>query len=382
MENKKMNLAVLPVLFSFFIMGFADVVGISANYVKQDFGLSDSLANLLPMMVFLWFAVLSVPTGLMMNSVGRRKTVLISLGITLAALLVPLVAYRFETILIAFALLGIGNTIMQVSLNPLLTNVVSSEKLTSSLTLGQFVKAIASFLGPIIAGVASGTLGNWKLIFPVFAAITLLSGLWLALTPVTEEKSTGVSSGFGKSFSLLKDPVFLRMFLAIVLLVGIDVGLNTTLPKFLMERVSMPLEQAGLATSLYFAARTIGTFAGAILLMKVSARKFYIGSMVLGIAAMILMIVLTGLYPILVMIFCLGLAIANVFPIIFSAALRREPQRANEVSGLLIMGVAGGAIVPPVMGLVSDSTGQTGAMVVLLVAFGYLLLNAIKMEKQ
>lgn len=382
MENKKMNLAVLPVLFSFFIMGFADVVGISANYVKQDFGLSDSLANLLPMMVFLWFAVLSVPTGLMMNSVGRRKTVLISLGITLVALLVPLVAYRFEMILFAFALLGIGNTIMQVSLNPLLTNVVSGEKLTSTLTLGQFVKAIASFLGPIIAGVASGTLGNWKLIFPVFAAVTLLSGLWLALTPVTEEKSTGVSSGFGKSFSLLKDPVFLRMFLAIVLLVGIDVGLNTTLPKFLMERVSMPLEQAGLATSLYFAARTIGTFAGAILLMKVSARKFYIGSMVLGITAMILMIVLTGLYPILVMIFCLGLAIANVFPIVFSAALRREPQHANEVSGLLIMGVAGGAIVPPIMGLVSDSTGQTGAMVVLLVAFGYLLLNSIKMEKQ
>lgn len=377
-----MNLAVLPVLFSFFIMGFADVVGISANYVKQDFGLSDSVANLLPMMVFLWFAVLSVPTSLMMNLLGRRKTVLISLGITLVALLVPLVAYRFEMILFAFALLGIGNTIMQVSLNPLLTNVVSGEKLTSSLTLGQFVKAIASFLGPIIAGVASGTLGNWKLIFPVFAAVTLLSGLWLALTPVAEEKMTGVSSGFGKSFSLLKDPVFLRMFLAIVLLVGIDVGLNTTLPKFLMERISMPLEQAGLATSLYFAARTIGTFAGAILLMKVSARKFYIGSMVLGIAAMILMIVLSNLYAVLVMIFCLGLAIANVFPIIFSAALRREPQRANEVSGLLIMGVAGGAIVPPIMGLVSDSTGQTGAMVVLLVAFGYLLLNAIKMEKQ
>lgn len=380
MKKTGNKLALFPVLFGFFIMGFADVVGISSSYVKKDFGLSDSLANLLPMMVFLWFAVFAVPTGLMMNSLGRKKTVLISFAVTLLALLVPLIAYRFEMVLLAFALLGIGNTIMQVSLNPLLTNVVSGEKLTSSLTLGQFVKAIASFSGPIVAGVASGTLGNWKLMFPIFASVTLISGLWLALTPVNEEKSGVLLSGFGKNFSLLKDPVILMLFLGIVLVVGIDVGLNTTLPKFLMERTSMPLEKAGLATSLYFAARTIGTFAGAILLMKISGRRFYIGSMVLGIAAMSLMIVLSNLYAILIMIFCLGLAIANVFPIIFSAALRKEPQRANEVSGLLIMGVAGGAVVPPIMGLVSDSTGQTGAMIVLLLCFVYLLFNAFRMK--
>lgn len=379
--SKKSNLAVLPVLFGFFIMGFADVVGISTNYVKQDFKLSDSLANLLPMMVFLWFAVFSVPTGLMMNSLGRKKTVLISFGITLVALLIPLAVYRFEMILFAFALLGIGNTIMQVSLNPLLASVVSGEKLTSSLTLGQFVKAIASFSGPIIAGVASGTLGNWKFIFPVFAVVTLISGLWLVLSPVSEEKTSHISSRFTKSFGLLKDPMILMFFLAIILLVGIDVGLNTTLPKLLMERTAMPLEKAGLATSLYFAARTIGTFAGAILLMKVSGRKFYIGSMVLGIIAMILIIFLSNLYAVFVMIFFLGLAIANVFPIVFSAALQKEPEHTNEVSGLLIMGVAGGAVIPPIMGLVSDSTGQTGAMAVLLIAFGYLLLNALRMQK-
>jgi fucose permease len=356
------------------------VVGISSSYVKRDFGLSDSLANLLPMMVFLWFAVFSVPTGIMMNRLGRKNTVLLSMVITLAALLVPLANYSYSTVLIAFALLGIGNTILQVSLNPLLTNVVSREKLTSSLTLGQFVKAIASFLGPIIAGFASGTLGNWKLIFPIFSAITLLSALWLLLTPVTREQTSNNSTGFGASFRLLKDPVILMFFVAIVAVVGIDVGLNTTLPKFLMERTSMPLEKAGLATSLYFAARTIGTFAGAILLINFSGRKFYIGSAVLGIAAMILILVLSGLWSMYVMIFCLGLAISNIFPIIFSAALRKEPEYANEISGLLIMGVSGGAIIPPVMGLVSDSAGQTGAMVVLLILFGYLLFNSLKMK--
>ena len=378
MKKNNSKLAVIPVLFGFFIMGFADVVGISTSYVQQDFNLSDSMANLLPMMVFLWFAVFSVPTGMMMNKLGRKNTVLISLAVSLIALLIPLIAYRYTVMLFAFALLGIGNAILQVSLNPLLTNVVSQDKLTSSLTFGQFVKAIASFSGPIIAGFASGTLGNWKLIFPIFAAVTLLSGLWLVLTPIEEEKKEVKTTSFASTFELLKDPVILMLFLGILLLVGIDVGLNTTLPKFLMERTDLPLERAGLGTSLYFAARTL---VGAILLIKLSGRKFYIGSIILGIIAMALMIFSSNLWVILVMIFCLGLAIANVFSIIFSAALRREPQRANEVSGLLIMGVAGGAIVPPLMGVIADLTGQTGAMVLLLAALGYLLFNAIRMQK-
>ena len=381
MKNNKSNLTVLPVLFGFFIMGFADVVGISTSYVKQDFHLSDSLANLLPMMVFLWFAVFSVPTGLLMNSIGRKKTVLLSLAITFIALVIPLIVYRFSIILFAFALLGIGNTIIQVSLNPLLANVVSNEKLTSSLTLGQFVKAIASFSGPIITGLAFSSLGNWKLIFPIFAAVTLLSGLWLVLTPIPKEKQEVATSGFVESFSLLKDPVILMLFVGIVLLVGIDVGLNTALPKFLMARSDIPIEKAGLATSLYFAARTIGTFVGAILLMRVSGRKFYIGSMLLGTVAMSVLLVLSNIWGILVMVFLLGLAIANVFPIIFSAALKKEPQRANEVSGLLIMGVAGGAVLPPIMGVVADYSSQTGAMLILLLALLYLTFSAFKMKE-
>lgn len=371
---------VLPVFFGFFVMGFVDVVGISTNYVQKDFGLSDSMANLLPMMVFLWFAVFSVPTSLLMNKIGRKNTVLLSLAITFFAMFIPLIAYNFTMVLIAFALLGIGNTIIQVSLNPLLTNVVSGDKLTSSLTLGQFLKAISSFLGPIIAGVASTTMGNWKLMFPMFAAITIISGLWLFFTHVKEENEKIATSSFTQCFSLLKDKAILAFFLAILLLVGIDVGLNTTLPKFMIERSGLALEKAGLATSLYFAARTVGTFIGAILLVKLSGKKFYLTSVAFGLVAMLLLIFVENSWTIYTLIFCLGLAFANVFSIVFSAALKRVPERANEVSGLLIMGVAGGAVVPPVMGLVSDSFGQVGAMVVLLFATLYLLFNAIRMK--
>src|SRR5512145_472505 len=226
----------LPVLFGFFIMGFVDVVGISTSYVKKDFNLSDSLANLLPMMVFLWFFILSIPTGVIMNKLGRKNTVLISMVITFIAMLVPLASYNFAVVLIAFALLGIGNTIIQVSFHPLLTNVVRGDRLTSSITFGQFVKAIASFLGPVIAGFAAGKLRNWQLIFPLFGGFTLLSALWLLLTPINKEQVNDILVSFRTCFSLLKDPLILMFFFGILMVVGLDVGLNTGIPQFLEER--------------------------------------------------------------------------------------------------------------------------------------------------
>jgi FHS family L-fucose permease-like MFS transporter len=381
MQNNNSLSKVFPVLFGFFIMGLVDLVGISTNYVKQDFSLSDTLSNMLPMTLFLWFAILSVPTGILMNKLGRKQTVVISMAISLVAMLLPLVSYNFPMILVAFGLLGIGNTIIQVSLNPLLTNVVRGERLTSSLTLGQFIKAIAAFLGPIIAGIAAGSFGNWKLVFLFFGVVTIISGLWLILTPIQEEKSSQKTSTFGDSFGLLKDSTILMLFFGIIFVVGIDVGLNTTIPKFLMERCSIPLEQAGLGTSLYFIARTVGSFAGAIMLVKISGRKFFIWSMIIAIPALLVMLLIGNLWSILTMIFIIGFAVANVFSIIFSAALKRLPERANEISGLMIMGVAGGAIVPLIMGITSDSFGQTGGMSVLLIAMAYLTFAAFKLKQ-
>ena len=382
MKKESSSNKVLPVLFGFFVMGFVDLVGIATNYVKQDFKLTDTVANLLPMTLFLWFAILSVPTGIMMSKLGRKRTVIISIVITFLAMILPLISYNFPMILVAFALLGIGNTIIQVSLNPLLTNVVSGNRLTSSLTLGQFIKAIAAFLGPIIAGVAAGSFGNWKYIFVIFAVITVISGLWLFLTQIKEEPVNKSSSSFSSSFGLLKDKTILMLFLAIVFVVGVDVGLNTTIPKFLMERCGILLEKAGLGTSLYFVARTIGTFVGAILLVKLSGRKFFMVSMFIAIPALLVMLLIDNMWGILSMVFVIGLAVANVFSIIFGAALKRKPERANEISGLLIMGVAGGAIMPLIMGIISDSFGQTGGMAVLLVALSYLLYSAFKLKEE
>ena len=156
-------------------MGFVDVVGIATNYIKIDFGLSSSLANIIPMMVFLWFAIFSIPTGILMGKIGRKKTVLLSLSITTVAMIIPFIRYNFPIVLVAFALLGIGNTILQVSLNPLVAAMFQKEKTASVLTTGQFIKAISSLLGPIIAGGAASYFGDWKMTFVVFSVISFLS---------------------------------------------------------------------------------------------------------------------------------------------------------------------------------------------------------------
>lgn len=382
MENRNTTYKFLPVLMGFFVMGLVDLVGISTSYVKQDFGLSNTMSNLLPMSLFLWFAILSIPTGLIANKIGRKRTVILSMIISFIAMILPLLVYTFPAMLIAFTLLGIGNTIIQVSLNPLVGDVVVEKRLTSSLTLGQFIKAIAAFLGPIIAGWAAVRLGNWKFVFLLFGIVTLLSGLWLIMTRIEERPVDQNTSSFKATFQLLNDRTILMLFIGILFVVGVDVGLNTTIPKFLMEKVDMPLEKAGLGTSLYFIARTIGTFIGALMLTKVSGRKFFITSMLVAIPALLFMLLVPNLWVILILIFVIGFAVANVFSIIFAAALKKIPERANEISGLLITGVVGGAIIPFLMGITSDFLQQTGGMALLLVALGYLLYCAFSMKEE
>lgn len=372
MKQTNSKYTIFPILFGFFVMGFVDVVGVSTNYVKHDFGLSDTLANLIPMMVFLWFAIFSIPTGMLMGCIGRRNTVGVSLGITFVAMLLPLFLYDFASVLLAFALLGIGNTILQVSLNPMVASVVSPGKITSVLTLGQFLKAVSSFLGPLIAGTAASFWGDWKWIFAVYAVTTLLSVVWLLAGVHEEEQKMVQSSTFTMVGSLLKDRYIGMLFLGILFIVGIDVGLNTTIPKLLIEKTGMAVSEAGLGSSLYFSARTIGTFVGAFLLARVASDRFMQYSIGIGLISLVLLLLADSLLWISILVVIIGLACSNVFSIIFSYALRHLPERDNEISALMIMGVSGGALVTPLMGILSEGVGQAAGLSLLVLCLLYL----------
>ena len=374
----------IPVMLCFFAMGFVDLVGIASNYVKADLNLSDSQANIFPSLVFFWFLIFSVPTGILMNRIGRKKTVLLSLIVTFVSLLLPIFGDSYGLMLCSFSLLGIGNALMQTSLNPLLSNIISGDKLASSLTFGQFVKAIASFLAPYIAmwgatcAIPQFGLG-WRVLFPIYMIIAILAILWLSATPIEEEKPDK-ASGFVDCLKLLGNPFIILCFLGIMCHVGIDVGTNTTAPKILMERLGMTLDEASFATSLYFIFRTIGCFSGSIILQKISSKLFFIISVICMLVAMVLLFVSDAQYVIYTAIALIGFGNSNVFSIVFSQALLSLPEKKNEISGLMIMGLFGGTVFPLLMGFASDAMGQDGAVGVMTVGVVYLLFYTLKIK--
>lgn len=376
----------IPVMLCFFAMGFVDLVGIASNYVKADLGLSDSQANIFPSLVFFWFLIFSVPTGVLMNLIGRRKTVLLSLIVTFVSLLLPIFGDSYGLMLCSFSLLGIGNALMQTSLNPLLSNVIRGDKLASSLTFGQFVKAIASFLAPYIAmwgatqAIPSFGLG-WRVLFPVYMVIAVIAILWLGATHIEEDKPDK-ASGFRECFRLLGNPFILLCFLGIMCHVGIDVGTNTTAPKLLMERLGMSLDDASFSTSLYFIFRTAGCFAGAFILRKVSSKSFFALSVACMLVAMIALLVSDAEFVAYAAIALIGFGNSNVFSIIFSQALLSMPEKKNEISGLMIMGLFGGTVFPLLMGFASDAAGQGGAVAVMTVGVIYLLIYMFRIRKE
>lgn len=375
MQKSNSKFAVLPVMFGFFIMGFVDIVGVATSYVKADFaGMDDKVSGLISLSCFLWFLILSIPTGMLMNRIGRKKTVVVSFAITALAMLIPVLKYDFAFVLVAFAMLGIGNTMLQVALNPLVTNVVSAEKLTGTITLGQFIKAMSSFLGPILAAMFAGSVWGWKAIFPVYAAVTVLAMAWLAVSPIQEQLIEKSEITFARTFSLLRDKYIVLFFIGILVLVGVDVGMGVTFPKLLQERCSLPLEKAGMGNSVYFLARTVGAFLGGVVLMRFSASKFFTASSCLALVSLVGLIFSRNLTMILFFVALFGLGYANLFSIIFSLSMQKMPQKTNEVSALLIVGVSGGAVLPPLLGVITDAFGTQGsALITLAIVWVYIV---------
>ena len=385
MGNQNKTIYLIPVMLCFFCMGFVDLVGIASNYVKEDLGLTDSVANVFPSLVFFWFLIFSVPTGMLMNKIGRKNTVLLSLVVTVVSLFIPLFGESFAVMLVAFSLLGIGNALMQTSINPLAMLIIGDKNLASTLTFGQFVKAIASFLAPYLAmwgaTAAMPSFGyDWRVLFIVYFVVGVLATLLLWVTPIYEEVSgeklevrgQSVFSEFVDCFKLLSKPIVLLSFFGIMCHVGIDVGTNTTAPKLLMERVGMSLNEAAFATSLYFIFRTIGALTGSFFLRVLKTRWFFIISVCLMAVSMVLMFSGESNVVLYTAIALVGYGNSNIFSMAFSEALLSVPDKQNEVSGLMIMGLFGGTIFPLIMGFMSDAMGQAGAVAVMAVGVIYL----------
>lgn len=394
MEIKKNG--VYPIFLAFLCMGFGDVVGPMVSLAKESFGLSNFMAQLLAFSGFLMFGILSVPMGIFQARRGKKVALVLGLAIACAGLLLPIFGgmyggeidfmseggFKYYLVLLSVLLLGAGATIMQVSGNPIMRDVSAEGHFSSNLSLAQSIKAIGSSLGFLLPPFFVWAFGlNWTILFPIYAILILITCLWVRSTPIQEgEKTTAVS--LSSCFALLKNGYVLSMVLGIFLYVGAECCMNSGVPLLLAEAYNFDAQKEGLliSWSLFFLPVLVGRFAGAAILRKMRPNRFLLITVLLSLVGVLLVftgnIVTTMLGVILV-----GLGFANIFPLIFSIAVDKMPQYSNELSGLMITAILGGAIVPLFWGYVADATTIIGAFVVPLVCLVYILFLGLKVQK-
>jgi FHS family L-fucose permease-like MFS transporter len=345
------------------------------------------MTGFVPSMVFIWFLFLGIPIGNKMNKWGRKNTVLISMAVTIVGMFLPLIVYSSLTCIIAYILLGIGNAILQISLNPLLNNVISNQHmLTSSLTAGQVIKAVSSLVGPEIVLFATLRFGSeyWYYCFPMLGLITLFFALWLMFTPIQREQSVSEVVSMSDSFSLLKNKVILVLFLGIFFIVGVDVATNYISSKLMAARYDWTAEQVKFAPQIYFLSRTIGALLGTFLLARISGIRYFRINIVVCAICLLLLMFVDGVTMNLLCIGGIGFFASSVFSIIYSLAFQECPSKMNQISGLMITAVAGGGVITPMLGLAIDMGGITAGLFVILLCVAYLMYCAfgIKVKRR
>lgn len=373
----------LPVLAGFFVMGFGDIIGTVMNQVKAECSADATrISYLMPIFAYVWFLVISIPTGVLCGRIGRKNAVLVSLAVTVAAMAVPLFANaeRWYLYVVAFALVGIGNTIIQAALPALMSNIVEPSQLASRISLGQFVKAVCAALTPVFVYLTATALGNWKLLFPLYGVLTVGAAIWFWSTKIPDERksssedspSNGSSTTFGGCFAMLKEPYVAAMTVGILFSVGADVGFSVAIPEYLKNVFKVNVDLAGMGPTVYFVAKTVAAFAGALVFARVPAEKCFPWCMGLGLAATAAIPFVSTPFAFLSVVAFVALLTANSFGMCMALAIERFPNKANEISSLMVMAIVGGGLVSAVLGFAQASFGPVGIVATLGGCIAYL----------
>lgn len=375
MSLKGRNWILLPILSGFFIMGApAGIIATALERIRGDFAHAPLLAGLLPFMTFVWFLLISIPTGVLCGRIGRKNTVLLALLATAAALLAPFAAHArcVWPYFACFAGLGIGNTMIQAALPALVSNVVPPDQITSRLSLGQFVKAVCGAATPLVALACAGLLGNWKLLFLAYALLALGAAAWLFCAHVPREAPTGPKTSFASCVAVLADPYVLAMTVGVLFAVGADIGLAVAIPAYLKDVFRLSDDAAGTGPTVYFAAKMAAAFLGSIVFARISAAAcfpYLIGGAALA-AAGFFFAPNAAVFLVLVALAALGFA--NAFGMCMGLALDRRPDKANEIAALMVMAICGGGVSTFAMGVVRRAWGAPSITFVLLACLAYL----------
>ncbi len=379
-----MKLRTIPIFLVFFIMGFGDAVGTLVGFVTREFNLSPAVAGLLPFFGFLAFGLFSVPLGILADKKGQKFVLLLFLGLVLVGELIPVISIaRYEYVLIPIFFIGVGMTALQVVGNPMMRTVSAPGMFSRNLTFAQFIKSIGSNAAPYILPLVVAMGIAWQSIFGIFALVVAVALLSVSFLKIEKESGETKKSGASikSSFALLKEPYVLMMVLGIFFYVGAEVGLNSWIARLLQMKFSLDIDKmATLGIGFFMTALAIGRLAGSFILGYLSPKKFFLSTALLGVAAIIGMFVPSESI-VLLSIFIAGISFANVFPLIFSILIDSMPDRSNELSGLLVMAIVGGAIIPALMGVVADVSVEL-SFIIPLVIFVYISFLAFRSLKR
>lgn len=379
--------SVLPVFLAFLAMGFGDAVGPFVSLAREKFQLSNFMAQMIPFVGFAMFGILSIPMGVFQDQKGKKFILLLGLCIMLAGMLIPTIMglSTFPIFLITILLLGAGATTLQVAGNPIMRDVSPEGKYSRNLSLAQFVKAIGSLSGPLIPVIAARYFGaSWNVIFPIYSVALLITLAFLFPLKVDEHRSADHKpTSFGSALGLLRNGYIAIMVFALFLYVGAEVSVSSGIPLYLKERFAIDINRIGLlGTGLFFLALTIGRFSGGVILNWMQARTFFVMTCALSIIGLLSVFAPSSTLA-LVGFLLIGLGFANIFPLIFSIVIDHMPSEANALSGLMVMAIVGGAILPPLMGLVADKTQSMQiAFLVPLAAILYITFTALVSRKR
>jgi MFS transporter, FHS family, L-fucose permease len=370
-----------PILLAFLCMGFGDVVGPLTGLAKEHFQLSNFMALLIPFVGFIMFGVLSVPAGVLQDRTGKKFILLLGLFIALIGLIVPIINLNeYCLLLAAIFLLGAGASILQVAGNPIMRDVSPPEKYSRNLSVGQFIKAIGSLSGSLIPFAAAKWWGkDFSILFPIYSVTILLTVIWIYLTRIEEHKDPDAKPAtLASCLALLSNGYVLTMVLGIFIYVGTEVCISSGVPIYLNSKFDFDPKTWGiLGNSFFFIWILTGRFLGSVVLNWISATKFLVLTVLVTIAGLLGLMFVENWNLAVGCIALVGIGCANVFPLIFSITVNNMPERTNEISGLMVTAIVGGAFVPPLMGFVADNTSVAIGFVVPLICCLYLLYTAL-----
>jgi FHS family L-fucose permease-like MFS transporter len=388
-----MNKKTLPIFLIFISMGMIDSAGPMVSLAQGSFKISNTMASMLPMFAYIMYGLLSVPIGLLQDKKGKKFVLNLGLTIALLGLVIPIFSgmygrmvvdstslVQFYKILTAILLLGAGGSILQVSGNPIMRDISEEGHYSKNLSLAQSFITVGSSMGFLIPVIMLRAFGlDWSILFPLFACIVLISFVLFNTVKISGEKiSNDHHASFRSCLKLLGNGYVLAMVLGLFIYCGVEICMSAHIPILLREKFMISVEKLGLliSWSLFYLPILAGRFFGSLIMSRVTPKRLLLFTVLMALTGVIL-IFSSSIILTLTGIFLIGLGFANIFPLLFSITIEHMPEHTNELSGLMVSAIAGGALIPPIMGMVADGTSIQTAFIVPVLCILYLLFVAI-----